>query len=549
MSNLEIKIDDISNQVSEQGDHEPKVKVEHNGFDAAGSVVFVKIPSDISYRPALVLRQESPLPHDERLVKYFEDDSIGAVKLAFMFEFSVEGELFNQLKLQSDEFSRDIGVVKAIEYLGKDRSLLQTPAKTPVKSRPTIDFNMGKEEFLKELYDFMERKGQPIMKLPSLGYQELDLYKLYRLVIQRGGMDQVTRDQEWKSVYQELGIPTMSTSASYNTRTNYKKFLYLYELEHFEPPTLTDDTPSKFLFEVGQFVRIVSPMLEGTVFYAQVLKKRFQGINTYYVHYNGWSNSHDEWMPESVMSNLSEEESINPKSLVNPSPSRSSKSNHIVYDPLIAEKHYHPRHKRTNSKKSDSEEYSTPSPMKRVRSGDFPKISSPSSASTKDKDASGKVRLKLRSRLSDLFEKAADTTPVISSRLAPLEREQYFEAGHVPRKRISKKNLHTFDFYNRKALDFTDIIDTIQPISKGRSQRKATLAVPLKASRIEKNDKYMSQVDPKYVDKRSLVQTRKSIAELMEKYAEAKKLFESQVSVVKSLKAKIRDQQEINSGH
>lgn len=81
----------------------------------------------------------------------------------------------------------------------------------------------SREVFLDKLYKFMARKGQPINKLPSLGYQELDLFKLYNLVIARGGMDKVTRNQEWKAVYQDLGLGVMSTSASYNTRTNYKK--------------------------------------------------------------------------------------------------------------------------------------------------------------------------------------------------------------------------------------------------------------------------------------------------------------------------------------
>ena len=47
-------------------------------------------------------------------------------------------------------------------------------------------------EFLKDLYQFMEEKGRPITKLPSLGYQELDLFKLYWLVVSRGGMDEVS---------------------------------------------------------------------------------------------------------------------------------------------------------------------------------------------------------------------------------------------------------------------------------------------------------------------------------------------------------------------
>lgn len=175
----------------------------------------------------------------------------------------------------------------------------------------------------------------PITKVPSLGYQELDLLKLYKLVIQRGGMDVVTRNQEWKSVYQDLEIPTMSTSASYNTRTNYKKYLYLYELEHCDFGNIEDGGKRRAgpAFEVNDYIRIVSEVWDGQVFYAKIIKYRYNGEDEqyeYYVHYNGWGASHDEWMPESVLSPLTEEEGEDPEALCNPAPSRSSKSNRII---------------------------------------------------------------------------------------------------------------------------------------------------------------------------------------------------------------------------
>ena len=134
----------------------------------------------------------------------------------------------------------------------------------------SIRFSMSKEAFLDDLYPFMQGRGQPISKLPSLGYQGLDLYLLYQLVIARGGMDEVTRKQEWKLVYQDLGIPTMSTSASYNTRTNYKKYLYLYELEHCDFPDKNKPRDAKPKYQIGDFIRIVSSVFEGQVFYAKV---------------------------------------------------------------------------------------------------------------------------------------------------------------------------------------------------------------------------------------------------------------------------------------
>jgi hypothetical protein len=221
-----------------------------------------------------------------------------------------------------------------------DQNELDTAMSFYADSLPQLEEQDSvKNKFVRELYAFMENIGQPIVKTPFLGYQELDLYKLYQIVTGKGGMDEVTKRQEWKSVYQELGIPTMSTSASYNTRTNYKKYLYLYELENFRPTVekLGENAASlPFKYEVGTYIKI-EPSL-GSTYYAQIVKKRHQKINMYYIHYNGWSTSHDEWMPENVLLPLDENEELNPKILTNPPPSRSSKSNYLLEDGSLHEK-------------------------------------------------------------------------------------------------------------------------------------------------------------------------------------------------------------------
>jgi hypothetical protein len=52
--------------------------------------------------------------------------------------------------------------------------------------------NAEKEQFEKELYGFMERRGTPIPdKLPQLGKRRLDLHRLYKEVSRRGGYQAV----------------------------------------------------------------------------------------------------------------------------------------------------------------------------------------------------------------------------------------------------------------------------------------------------------------------------------------------------------------------
>ena len=320
---------------------------------------------------------------------------------------------------------------------------------------------MTSEEFNADLYAFMEGKGLPITKVPSLGYQPLDLLLLYKLVIARGGMDVVTRNQEWKAVYQDLHIPTMSTSASYNTRTNYKKYLYLYELENCD---FSDEPPNhaKPKYEIGQYIRIVSEVMEGRVFYARIVRDRYtsalsadaQGGSVaggfeYYVHYNGWSNSHDEWMPESVIDPLTvEEEAAGPETLSNPAPTRSSKSNRIIYteSSAIASPRTSPKGNASPAM-AKAKAHSAPASAH----PNFPTEAEPSKQSAKfeiaedviDRDERN-VKKRINALLQDeLAELASASTAVAGLQHLPAERERTAKrVRNMHKPKVRKTRLH-----------------------------------------------------------------------------------------------------------
>uniref|UniRef100_A0A669EXE1 AT-rich interactive domain 4A n=1 Tax=Oreochromis niloticus TaxID=8128 RepID=A0A669EXE1_ORENI len=71
--------------------------------------------------------------------------------------------------------------------------------------------------------------GTPINKPPVLGYKDLNLFKLYRLVYHLGGCHKIESGTVWKQVYIDLGIPVLNSAASYNVKTAYKKYLYGFE--------------------------------------------------------------------------------------------------------------------------------------------------------------------------------------------------------------------------------------------------------------------------------------------------------------------------------
>ncbi len=47
-------------------------------------------------------------------------------------------------------------------------------------------------KFMEDLEAFLERRKTPLKHTPSTEGQEIDLYKLYKCVVYRGGMQQVT---------------------------------------------------------------------------------------------------------------------------------------------------------------------------------------------------------------------------------------------------------------------------------------------------------------------------------------------------------------------
>lgn len=77
--------------------------------------------------------------------------------------------------------------------------------------------------FHDELRQFHESRGTPMQRIPpTIAQQDLDLFQLYRLVKVIGGMDRVTQEMKWRSLYLQLGLP-LNSSASYALRQAYRK--------------------------------------------------------------------------------------------------------------------------------------------------------------------------------------------------------------------------------------------------------------------------------------------------------------------------------------
>uniref|UniRef100_H3AH22 AT-rich interactive domain-containing protein 3 n=1 Tax=Latimeria chalumnae TaxID=7897 RepID=H3AH22_LATCH len=73
--------------------------------------------------------------------------------------------------------------------------------------------------------------GTPVNRIPIMAKQVLDLYTLYKLVTEKGGLVEVINKKIWREITKGLNLPTSITSAAFTLRTQYMKYLYPYECE------------------------------------------------------------------------------------------------------------------------------------------------------------------------------------------------------------------------------------------------------------------------------------------------------------------------------
>ncbi|XP_050355387.1 AT-rich interactive domain-containing protein 2 isoform X3 [Nymphalis io] len=111
-------------------------------------------------------------------------------------------------------------------------------AKSQINTK-SRDYLRDKEVFLKELKQFNESKNIPY-KIPVVNGVDIDLYLLYSLVIQRGGLSKVNQNDTWESFLRQLRLPHPCVNGSTLLRRIYGTYLEKYERAK-GPPGRDDD--------------------------------------------------------------------------------------------------------------------------------------------------------------------------------------------------------------------------------------------------------------------------------------------------------------------
>nr|CDS19690.1 AT rich interactive domain containing protein [Echinococcus granulosus] len=83
-----------------------------------------------------------------------------------------------------------------------------------------------RDRWIAKLYRFMDARGTPINKAPSIANKDLDLFKLYRKVDRLGGFHRVTSQLKWAAVYSEMDLPHNFAAGPRSLQTAFKKYLF-----------------------------------------------------------------------------------------------------------------------------------------------------------------------------------------------------------------------------------------------------------------------------------------------------------------------------------
>ncbi|XP_033109209.1 AT-rich interactive domain-containing protein 4B-like isoform X2 [Anneissia japonica] len=214
------------------------------GSEDIGKVVIVDINEKRknSWFPALVVHpkrtKEVTSKNNNLIVKSFRDNKIHNIAKNSTKAFTTKDHVY-----KGDNNSLRAAVNKAVSYIEtgnlptnwdssiikEEDFLFESDEDIDSEDESDDDFDVETDAWLASLYKFMEERGTPINKPPVLGYQDLNLFKLYKLVQDMGGCRKVTDHQKWREISFKMGIPVINSSSHHNIKGSYIKYLHAFE--------------------------------------------------------------------------------------------------------------------------------------------------------------------------------------------------------------------------------------------------------------------------------------------------------------------------------
>lgn len=172
------------------------------------------------------------------------------VKDEYLVRSFKDGRYYTVPKKEANEFTQDMAskqdtaaVTVAREYLENgslpnhwDREALFGSVASSSDFEQELDSDSSddepteeKDHFVAQLYKFMDDRGTPLNKVPSITNRDVDLYRLFHSVQKLGGYVRVTSQNQWKAIALRLGFTPATVSITNLVKQAYKKFLHSFE--------------------------------------------------------------------------------------------------------------------------------------------------------------------------------------------------------------------------------------------------------------------------------------------------------------------------------
>jgi chromatin structure-remodeling complex subunit RSC9 len=115
------------------------------------------------------------------------------------------------------------------------------PSPHPDPISTTIEYTPEYNDFIEKLAEYHDKRGTEFVREPRVGSRAIDLLKLYKMVIERGGYDKVSDEKlAWRKLGQDFNLGTLNLPAlAFSLKTVYYKNLAAYEISTIhgkEPP-------------------------------------------------------------------------------------------------------------------------------------------------------------------------------------------------------------------------------------------------------------------------------------------------------------------------
>ncbi|KAH8684771.1 hypothetical protein BGZ60DRAFT_398282 [Tricladium varicosporioides] len=120
------------------------------------------------------------------------------------------------------------------------------------ESSPLLDASPEYADFIEKLAIYHERRGTEFVREPKVGSKHINLLKLFKVVVQRGGYDRVSDEKlAWRKVGQEFDLGSANLPAlAFTLKSIYYRQLAAYEISTIhgkEPPPkeILEETSAK----------------------------------------------------------------------------------------------------------------------------------------------------------------------------------------------------------------------------------------------------------------------------------------------------------------